>query len=116
MDKIDTFRVKKEWSCERWVQMNTNNIDLITGGVSCTRGEYANNNDLHCRAFEKNKDLQNGGEIIFGIFGLFSTKKGVLSFWWVRATRSDGWAEGAKSDKSDTPFMRVRARQSQSNN
>ena len=31
-------------------------------------------------------------------------------------SRSDGWAEGAKSDKSDTPFMRARARQSQSNN
>ena len=91
MYKMDTLDTKKEWSCERWVQADT-------------RGEYVNNIDLHCRAFENNKDLQNGGGVIFPIFpphfdkkgksfSAFSAgnrQKGVLSFWWVRATRSDG--------------------------
>ena len=32
--------------------------------IFTNHGEYANNIDLHCRAFENNKDLQNGGGVI----------------------------------------------------
>ena len=110
--KMDTPGLKKEWSCERWVQADTR-ANMKTALIYITAGwvfpifppHFDKKGGNHFRLFRQDFDKKDihTMRIICGFCGNISTKREI-------APGADGWAEGAKSDKSDTPFMRVRAR------
>ena len=59
MDKIDTPGLKRNGAASDGCKLTPGRIGKQP--IFTNHGEYANNIDLHCRAFEKNKDSQNGG-------------------------------------------------------
>lgn len=63
MDKMDTHRVKKKWSCERWVQIDIKQIWFNYSGVRFS---------VFSVGFRQKR-----GNDFFGFFGLLQTKKGV---------------------------------------
>lgn len=60
---IDTFRLKKEWICERWVQIDIKQIWFNYSGVRFS---------VFSVGFRQKR-----GNDFFGFFGLLQTKKGV---------------------------------------